>query len=104
MVDFLRTSGDTSNFTIFFSVLGCPIRDVSTLTPYEHLFIAEEPVQHMVSELYRLLSLATGAAKPIYIREWEKDLGVEFSVVQLSQVYQLTHSSSTESKAQETNF
>lgn len=36
----------------FFAVHGNSIRDISTLSPFEGLFILEEPVPHMISELY----------------------------------------------------
>lgn len=53
---------------------------------------------------YQLLGLAASGTKPVYIREWEKYLGREFSGAQLAHLYQLTHSSSTESRTLETNY
>lgn len=57
----------------------------------------------MVSDLCQLLGSATSAAKPTYIWAWEKDLGYELIAAQLTHLYQLTHSSSIDSKMQETN-
>lgn len=74
----------------FFKTQGDSIRDVSSLTPFERLFIAEEPISHMVSELYQLLSSASPAVKPSYIRAWERDLEVVFTPTQLTSLYQLT--------------
>lgn len=88
----------------FFERHGHTIRDPLSLTPFEQLFVQEEPVTHMVSELYKLLGSAAQLPKPIYIRKWERDLGTEFTDVQLSHLYYLTHSSSIDSKVQETNF
>lgn len=88
----------------FFEVHGSSIRDIASLTHFAGLFIADEPVPHMVSELYQLLGSSSLAAKPLYIRVWERDLGLEFSNSQLTYLYQLTHSSSIDSKMQETNY
>lgn len=55
----------------FFAQHGHAIRDISSLTPFKRLFIAEEPIPHM-----RLLT----------------------------HQYQLTHSSSLDSKMQEINY
>lgn len=58
----------------------------------------------MVSELYQLIGSATSAAKPGYVRIWERDLGLEFTAAQLTHLYRLTYSSSIESRTQETNY
>lgn len=55
-------------------------------------------------ELYKLLSLASTAVKPTYIREWECDLGLELFAEQLYHLYQLTYSSSIDCTTQETNY
>lgn len=62
----------------FFAVHGSSIRDITLLTPFEGLFVAEEPIPHMISELYLLLGSSASASKPICIRAWERDLGKEF--------------------------
>lgn len=80
------------------------IRDPSTPTSYEHLFTDEEPVPHMVSELYQLLGEADPHMKPTYIRKWEADLGYELTDTQLHHLYYMTHSSSVDSRTQETNY
>lgn len=58
----------------------------------------------MISELHKILTQTTPTAKPAYIREWERDLEQEFSENQLTQIYQLTHTSSIDSKTQENNY
>lgn len=58
----------------------------------------------MVSELYQLLSSIASESKPIYVPAWERDLGLELTVAQLTHLYQLTHFSSIDSKTQETNY
>lgn len=88
----------------FFEVHGSSLRDIVSPTYFEVLFIADEPVPHMVLELYQLLGSSSSVAKPIYIRAREKDLLLEFTDTQLIQLYQLTHSSSIDSKMQETNY
>lgn len=88
----------------FFKTNGHTIRDSSSPTPFERLSINEEPVPHMVSELYRLLGSAAPQLKPAYIRRWENDLGQELMDTQLTHLHYLTHSSSMDSKTQETNF
>lgn len=88
----------------FFKTQGDSIRDISSLTPFKRLFIAEEPILHMVSELYQLLSSASPAVKPSYIRAWEWDLETVFTPAQLSSLYELTQSSSIDSKTQEINY
>ena len=74
------------------------------LTPFEGLFIADEPISRMVSELYQLLGSSASVSKPICIRAWERDLGQELMGPQLTHLYQMTHSSSTDSQMQETNY
>lgn len=68
----------------FFFLDTRPLRDLSSLTPIEHLFIAEEPIPHMVAELYQLLSSATHESKLPYIQVWERDLGRELTEPQLT--------------------
>lgn len=88
----------------FFATQGQFISATSQLTPSELLFAMEEPTPHVISELYQLLGSAASKTKSVYIREWERDLGREFSEVQLAPLYHLTHSSFTESRTQETNY
>lgn len=92
----LWTFGVTDNyhFNHFFAQHGHAIKDISSLTPFKHLFIAEEPIPHISSELYQLLGSATPNAKPLFVRAWECDIGLAFSEAQLTHLYQLTHSSS----------
>lgn len=88
----------------FIAQHGRAIRDMSSLTPFEHLFIAEEPIPHMISKLYELLGSVTPDTKPLFVQAWERDLGLEFSEAQLTHLYQITHFSSLDSKMQETNY
>lgn len=62
------------------------MRDISSLTPFKHLFVDEDLTPHMV----------THESKPTYIQVWERDLGLEFTVTQSAHIYQLTHSCSIE--------
>lgn len=87
----------------FFEIHGRSIRDISTLTPFEQLFIEEDPIPHLISEMYRLLG-TTENPRTTYIRAWERDLQLDLSTTQLTHLYQLTHSSTMESKTQETNY
>ena len=88
----------------FFEIHGRNIRDPSTLTPFERLFTDDAPTAHIVSELYSLLTSATAQVRPAYVRRWESDLGTILTETQLTHLYQLTHSSSIDSRTQETNF
>lgn len=53
----------------FFSTCRCSFWAVTTLTQLERLFVADEPIPHMISELYKLLILASPTIKPAVIRE-----------------------------------
>lgn len=88
----------------FFEVHGHSIRDPSSLTPFERLFVEKEPIPHIISELYRLLGSAAHQSKPAYIRRWERDQGQELTDSQLTHLYHHIHLSSIDSKAQETNY
>lgn len=88
----------------FFVTHGGSIRDVSTLTPFECLFIAEEMILHMISELYCLISSKASTLKPTFVRSCERDLETVFTPTQLWHLYQLTRSSSIDYKTQETNY
>lgn len=88
----------------FFKTQENAIWDISALTPFEHLFIVEEPAPHMIIEFYQLLSSAASTVKPPYVRAWERDLETVFTPAQLSSLYQLTRSSSIDSKTQELNY
>lgn len=88
----------------FFAAHGGSIRELSTLTPYEWLFIEKELTHHMISELYKLLVSALTMTKSAFIQAWERDLELEFSAEQVTHMYKLTHSSSLESKTQQTNY
>lgn len=77
---------------------------LETLTPIEKLFIEKEPLPHLFSVLYKLLGSVPTITKAAFIREWERNLGLEFSAAQHTHIYQLTHSSSIESRTQETNY
>lgn len=88
----------------FIATEGTPMRGLDNITTLESLFIEEEPTPHLISELYRLLGSVPTAGKPAFIREWERDLGVEFTPEQRLHMYKLAHSSSIESRTQETNY
>lgn len=55
------------------------------------------------SALYKLLEVAKPNPKPIYNREWERDIKRKFTNDQLNHLYYITHSGSGESKTQENN-
>lgn len=80
------------------------MRGLDTIATLERLFIEEEPTPHLISEIYRLLGSVSAISKSAFIREWERDLGVEFTPEQRSHMYRLAHSSSIESRTQETNY
>lgn len=83
----------------------CLIRsDLSPLTPFEKLCKSEGPIPHSISLLYEMLQSTESQGKPIYIREWERDLQHTFTEAQLSHLYQLTHKSSVDTKMQENSF
>lgn len=88
----------------FFETHGHSIRDPSSITSLEQLFLDDKPIPHMVSELYRLLGSAIRKPKHAYIRRWEKDLGHELTETQLTHLYQLIHSSFIDSKTQKSNY
>lgn len=81
-----------------------PIRPPSSLTPFEKLCKSVDPIPHSISVLYGLLQSAESQSKPIYIREWERDLQHTFTETQLSHLYHLTHISSVDTKMQENSF
>lgn len=58
----------------------------------------------MVSKLYHMIGSVASGTKPTYIRSWGRDLELVFAPTQLSHLYQLTRSSSIDSKTQETNY
>lgn len=51
-----------------------------------------------------MLGSATPEPKPLFVRAWERDVGLKFSGTQLAHLYQLTHSSSLNSTVQKMNY
>lgn len=99
----LWASGGICNSTTF-EINGHSIkRDISSLTTFERLVIEDEPLPHTASKHYQLIGSTTSAAKPAYVRIWERDLGLKFTAAQLTLLYQLTHCSLIESRMPETN-
>lgn len=86
MVAYSWTSGGISSSIMSSQHRGAQCGQCLPL-PFESMFIAEEPVSHMISELYQLLTLASPITKPAYNREWERDLESKFSEGQLIHLY-----------------
>lgn len=97
----LWTSSNIDSFIISHNTTA--VRDASSLTPFERLFVADLPKAHKISELYQLLGSVTPEPKPLFVQAWEQDLGLEISATQLAHLHQLSDSSSLDSKVQETN-
>lgn len=62
------------------------------------------PIQSRTLYLSCMLLEQGPKGKPIYIREWERDLQHEFTELQLDRLYRLTHSSSVDMKMRENGF
>lgn len=80
------------------------IRPPSSLTQFEKLCMGNIPVPHSISVLYKMLQMGGHDGKPLYIREWARDLQLVFSDTQLEHIYWLTHASSVDTKMQESSF
>lgn len=64
--------------------------------------MSKAAIPHSISVLYGMFLENRG--KPIFIREWERDLQHVFTEVQLDHLYRLTHTSSVDTKMQESGF
>lgn len=51
-----------------------------------------------------MLVSAESRSRPVYIREWERDLQLTFTETQLDHLYSLTHKSSMDTKMHENGF
>lgn len=58
----------------------------------------------MISELYQLLGSASTVPKPAFIWEWKRDLELNFSTEQITNMPRLAHTSFINLKTQEANF
>lgn len=59
------------------------IHPPSTLTQFEKLFMGKYLIPHSISVLYKLLQSNGPVEKPLYIRQWERDLKHNFLETQL---------------------
>lgn len=75
-----------------------------TVTKYEFLQAANDPLPHLISAIYKILDAAKFSPTPFSVQEYERDLQREFKDEQLHHLYRLTHSSSVDAKTQENNY
>lgn len=94
----------TGSYNILLVAFLRPFAPLPPPLPFEKLCMSAKTIPHSISVLYGMLQGLEHKGKPIYIREWERDLQDEFTEIQLDHLYRLTHSSSLDKDMQENVF
>lgn len=74
------------------------------LIPFESLCSTGEPSRHTLSLLYSYLITQTDEPTLTFVRQWGKDLGIQFSPRQVKKILFLAHKSSIANQYQEIGY
>lgn len=88
----------------FLSKLQPPLRPQGTLSPFESWCVRSLESRHLLSYVYKLVLEAYAQTAPYFIKEWERELGTEFSPTQIQKIMHLAHVSSISTRIQESSF